>query len=163
MAISKKILNFLEKAKVRYEIIKHKTVFTAFDKSQTLKVPREIVGKTLILKVNNNLAFVLIPANKTLDLKKIRNKIRNKSERTKEKIELASERFIKNKIKGVKIGAIPPFGILWKCKTFIDNSINKEKEIILNSGDWNYSIKLFTKDLQKLIPDLIFGSFSKKK
>jgi Ala-tRNA(Pro) deacylase len=85
----KKILNFLEKSKVKYEIIKHKTVFTAFDKSQTLKVPEKIVGKTLILKANNSLAFVLIPANKKLDLKKIKKKI------GKEKVEFASERLIK--------------------------------------------------------------------
>jgi prolyl-tRNA editing enzyme YbaK/EbsC (Cys-tRNA(Pro) deacylase) len=52
---------------------------------------------------------------------------------------------------------------LWKCQTFVDNSIKKEKEIILNGGDWNFSIKILTKDLKKLIPDLVFGNFSKKK
>jgi len=103
------------------------------------------------------LVFVLIPASKKLDLKKIKKKI------DKEKIELASERLIKKRIKGVKLGAIPPFGNLWKCQTFVDNSIKREKEIILNGGDWNFSIKIFTKDLKKLIPDLVFGSFSKKK
>jgi Ala-tRNA(Pro) deacylase len=147
----------LEKSKIKYEIIKHKTVFTAFDKSQTLKVPEKIVGKTLILKSDNSLIFVLIPANKNLNLKKIKKKI------GKEKVELASERLIKNKIKGIKLGAIPPFGNLWKYQTFVDNSLKKEKEIILNGGDWNFSIKIFTKDLKKLIPDLVFGSFSKKK
>jgi Ala-tRNA(Pro) deacylase len=157
MAVPKKIINFLEKAKVKYEIIKHKTVFTAFDKSQTLKVPEKTVGKTLILKANNSLFFVLIPANKNLDLKKIKKKI------GKEKVELVSERLIRKKIKGVKLGAIPPFGNLWKCQTFVDNSIKRENEIILNGGDWNFSIKIFTKDLKKLIPDLVFGSFSKKK
>jgi Ala-tRNA(Pro) deacylase len=157
MAVPKKIINFLEKAKVKYKIIKHKTVFTAFDKSQTLKVPEKIVGKTLILKANNSLVFVLIPASKSLDLKKIKKKIE------KEKVELASERMIKKRIKGVKLGAIPPFGNLWKCQTFIDNSIKREKEIILNGGDWNFSIKISTKDLKKLIPDLVFGNFSKKK
>jgi len=163
MAVPQKIINFLEKAKVKYEIIEHKTVFTAFDKSQTLKVPEKIVGKTLILKANNSLVFVLIPANKNLDLKKIKKKIEKDAERPKEKVELASERLIKKKIKGVKLGAIPPFGNLWKCQTFVDNSIKREKEIIVNGGDWNFSIKILTKDLKKLIPDLVFGSFSKKK
>jgi Ala-tRNA(Pro) deacylase len=161
--VPKKILNFLKKAKVKYEIIKHKTVFTAFDKSQTLKVPEKIVGKTLILKANNSLIFVLIPANKNLDLKKIKKKIGKDVKRPKEKVELASERLIKKRIKGVKLGAIPPFGNLWGFQTFVDNSIKKEKEIILNGGDWNFSIKIFTKDLKKLIPDLVFGSFSRKK
>ena len=162
MAVPKKIINFLEKAKVKYEIIKHKTVFTAFDKSQTLKVPEKIVGKTLILKANNSLVFVLIPTNKKLDLTKIKKKIGKNAECPKEKIELASERLIKKKIKGVKLGAIPPFGNLWKCQTFVDNSIKKEKEIILNGGDWNFSIKILSKDLKKLIPDLVFGNFAKK-
>jgi Ala-tRNA(Pro) deacylase len=157
MAIPRKITNFLEKAKIKYEIIKHKTVFTAFDKSQTLKVPEKIVGKTLVLKANNSLFFVLIPANKNLDLKKIKKKI------GKEKVELASERLIKNKIKGVKLGAIPPFGNLWRCQTFVDTSLKKEKEIILNGGDWNFSIKMSPKEFKKLIPDIVFGSFSKKK
>jgi Ala-tRNA(Pro) deacylase len=157
MAISKKLLNFLEKSKVKYEIIEHKTVFTAFDKSQTLKIPEKIVGKTLILKFDHSLGFVLIPADKKLDLKKIKRKI------GKEKVDLASEKLIKKRIKEAKPGAIPPFGNLWKCQTFVDNSIKKEKEIVVNSGDWNFSIKIFVKDLKKLIPDLIFGSFSKKK
>jgi len=160
MGVSKKIIKFLEKNNVKYEIISHKKVFTALDKSKTLKVPEKIVGKTVILKANNSLVFVLIPAHKNLDLKKIEKKI---SKNKKGKVQLASELLIKKRIKGVKIGAVPPFGNLWSCQTFIDNSIKKEKEIILNSGDWNYSIKILTQDLPKLIPDLVFGHFSKKK
>jgi len=157
MPVPKKIINLLEKTKVKYEIIQHKTVFTAFDKSRTLKVSEKKVGKTVILKINNSLVFVLIQSNKNLDFKKIKKKLKG------EKIKLASEKLIKNRIKGVKVGAIPPFGNLWKCQTLVDNSIKKEKEIILNGGDWNLSIKIATKDLKKLIPDLIFGSFAKKK
>ena len=32
-----KIIKFLEKGKVKYEILKHRTVYTAFDKAKTLK------------------------------------------------------------------------------------------------------------------------------
>lgn len=156
MSIPKKVLNFLKKAKIKYEILKHKTVFTAFDKAKTLKVRENIIGKTLIVKSARDLFFFLIPANKNLSLKKIQKKLGKK-------IELASEKVIKNKIKGVKLGAIPPFGILWKMKTFIDNSFKKEKEIIINSGDWNFSFKINPKDLIKTIPDLVWGNFSEKK
>jgi len=155
--MQKKLLNFLKKSKIKFEVISHKTVYTAKDKAQTLKVPEKKVGKTLILKANKNLFFVLIPAHKQLDLKKIQQKTKEK------KIELASEKLIKNKIKGVKLGAIPPFGNLWGFRTFVDNSIKREKEIILNGGDWNLSIKILTKDLPKLVPDLVFGNFAKKK
>lgn len=155
--ISPRILNLLEKAKVKYKIVEHKKVFTAFDKAKTLKISPQIVGKTVIIKGKKQLFLFLIPANKNLDLKKIKKKIKE------EKIKIASEKLIKNKMKGVKLGAIPPFGILWKIPTFVDKSFLQEKKIIVNSGQWNFSLEIFPKDFQKIIPNLIWGSFSKKK
>lgn len=157
MSIPRKIIKFLEKGKTKYEIIQHKTVYTAFDKAQTLKVPEKMVGKTLILKTDGKLAIVLIPENKILDKGKFKKLLKAK------KVELVSERLIKNKFKGVKIGAIPPFGNLWGLKTFIDNSLMREKEMILNSGDYEFSIKMKPKDFKKLVLNLKRGNFSKKK
>jgi prolyl-tRNA editing enzyme YbaK/EbsC (Cys-tRNA(Pro) deacylase) len=76
---------------------------------------------------------------------------------------LASERLIKNRLKGVKVGAIPPFGNLWKIPTIIDTSFKKQKEIILNSGDWSHSIKISAKNLERLVPDLVWQKISIKK
>ncbi len=157
MPIPKKIINFLEKTQVKYELIEHRTVYTAFDKANTLKVPEKIVGKTLVVKKDKDLVLVLIPANKNLDLQKLKKITKGK------KLELASEKLIKNRLKGVKLGATPPFGILWKLPTFVDRAIMKEKEVILNSGDYNSSIKIKPKNFKNLIPDLTLGNFSKKK
>ena len=175
MAIPKKVINFLEKGKVKYEIIKHRTVYTAFDKAKTLKVPEKIVGKTLILKTDGKLAIVLIPANRNLDKGKIKKLLKAK------KVELASERLIKNKLKarlpryakhcgqGVKVGAIPPFGFqpahhpTRKILTFIDKSLLKNPKIIVNGGNYNFSIKISSNQLKKILPDAIFGNFSEKK
>jgi len=155
MALPQKIKKFLEKQKIKYEILEHRTVYTAFDKSQTLKVSPKIVVKTLILRKDKDLIFVLIPADRKLDLKKIR--------KLGKKVKLVTERTIKNKIKGVKVGAIPPFGILWKAKTFADKILKKQKKIIVNGGNWQTSIKLSPKSLEKILPDLVWGNFSKRK
>ena len=176
MAIPKKVINFLEKGKVKYEAIGHRTVYTAFDKAKTLKrgplaggwrvgrSPEKMVGKTLILKTDGKLAMVLIPANKNLDLQKFKKLAKAlPAGRQVKKIDFASERLIKNKFKGVKVGATPPFGNLWGLRTFIDNSLMKEKEIILNGGDYNFSIKISSNQLKKILPDAIFGNFSEKK
>ena len=197
MAIPKKVINFLEKGKalpaaclpdrqgrqVKYEILKHRTVYTAFDKAKTLKISEKMVGKTLVLKMDGKLTVVLIPANKNLDLQKFKKLAKalpaaclpDRQGRQVKKIDFASERLIKNKFKarlpryakhcgqGVKVGAIPPFGNLWGLRTFIDNFLMREKEIILNSGDYNFSIKISSNQLKKILPDAIFGNFSEKK
>jgi Ala-tRNA(Pro) deacylase len=167
MPVPKKIINFLEKSKVKYEIIKHRTVYTAFDKAKTLRVAEKIVGKSLIFKMGGKLAIALIGANKNLDLQRIKKLAKIK------KLDFVSEKVIKNKFKGMKVGAVPPFGNLWTpptrhppasrapIPTFIDRSLIRAKEIILNGGDYNFSIKIKSKELIKLIPDSILGNFSK--
>jgi len=157
MSVPKKIINFLEKSKVKYEIIKHKIVYTAYDKTKTLRIPEKIVGKTLILKTNGNLSIALIPANKNLNPQKIKKSAKIK------KLDFVSERVIKNKFKGVRVGAVPPFGNLWSIPTFIDKSLIKQPKIIINSGDYNFSIKTSGVFLKKIVPDLIVGSFCKPK
>mgnify|MGYP000630866591 CR=1 FL=1 len=157
MAIPAKVQKFLDGAKVKYEPVEHRTVYTAYDKAATLKVPQKIVGKTLVMKLDKELGLVLIPANKNLDKQKLKKLAKAR------KIDFASEKLIKNKLKGVKTGAIPPFGNLWKLPTFIDRSLLKAPKIFVNAGDYNWSIKIRGVVLKKVVPDLTSGSFGKTK
>lgn len=167
MPLPKKITNFLEKNKTRYEIIEHKTVYTSFDKAKTLKVRPAIIGKTLFLRIDKELAIVLISADKNLDkgkFKKVVNKKRKKEgKKAVKKIEFASEKLMKNKIKGARIGVIPPFGNLFGFPTFVSKSLLNKPNLILNSGDYNFSIKIRPSYLKKILPDLIVGSFTKSR
>jgi Ala-tRNA(Pro) deacylase len=155
MTIPKKIVNFFEKAKVKYEPVKHRTVYTAHDKAQTLRVPEKIVGKTLVIKMDKKVGLVLIPANKNLDKEKLKKITKSKT------IDFLKESWMKKNLRGVKIGTVPPFGSLWKLPTFIDKALFRESKIIINAGDYNWSIKISPAVLKKLIPDLIVGSFTK--
>ena len=70
MAISKKIINYLDKNKYRYEIIEHRTAYTAWDISQTEKVKPREVAKALVMKIDKNYALAVISADRNLDKKK---------------------------------------------------------------------------------------------
>lgn len=155
MLIPSKIKNFLDKNKVKYEAIEHKTVFTAFDKATTLRIPQKIVGKTLTLKTDKKYVLALIPANKNLDKMKFR-KVAKATQ-----IDFAKEAWVKKNLKGVKVGAVPPFGILWKLPTFIDRSLMNQTKIIVNGGVWNWSIKITPAAFKKIVPGLILGGLCK--
>ena len=155
----------MKKNKVKYEEIEHKTVYTAFDKSQTLGVPEKTIGKTLVVKINGDFGLALLWANKNLDkmkLKKVVNKWRKKNnQKPVKKVAFATESWMKKNLKGIKIGATPPFGNLWGLPTFADKSLLKNRKIIVNGGDYNWSIEIGPANLKKLIPDLVVGNFSK--
>jgi len=155
MPIPKKIINFLKKNKIKYEPIEHQTVYTAYDKAATLKVPQKIIGKTLVVKLDKSPALVLISANKNLDKQKLKKVAKAKA------FDFLKEAWMKKNLEGVKIGAIPPFGNLWRLPTFIDKALLREQKIILNSGDYNFSIKISPANLKRLMPNLVVGNFSK--
>jgi len=155
MPVPKRLIKFLDSAKIKYETIKHRTVYTAFDKAATLKVTPKIIGKTLVVKLDKNPALVLISANKNLDKQKLKKIAKAKS------IDFIKETWMKKNLKGIKIGAVPPFGNLWKLQTFLDRGLAQNPKIIVNSGEYTFSIKIKAGDIKKLIPDLVMGNFSK--
>ena len=167
MAVPKKLLNYLEKNKVRVELIEHRVVYTAWDLVQTLhlKKPAEVV-KTLIVRTDKDPVLVLLPANKNLDkakFKKTVNQWRKKQGlKAIKKIDFVKELWMKKNIKVGKLGVVPPFGQLLGMPVFADNAVLKPIKVIVNAGDYGVSLKIKTKDLIKL-EEPIKASFSKKK
>jgi prolyl-tRNA editing enzyme YbaK/EbsC (Cys-tRNA(Pro) deacylase) len=165
MAIAKTILNYLEKNKYKYEIVEHKTAYTAWDKSQTEKVKPQEIAKTLALRVDNGYALALVPSNRNLDKKKllkIINASRKKASiKNAKKIDFAKEAWMKKNIPG-KVGAVPPFQGLVKLEIYLDNLLAKNKKIQVGSGEYTASILVSVKEfLEK--EGLVKGSFSQSK
>ena len=165
MAIPKKVIKFLNKNKIKYQSVEHRTVYTAYDKAATLRVKPKVIGKTLLLRIDRDLAVVLIPGNRNLDknkFKKLASGWQKKQNREAAKrIDFVSEKLMKSRFKGIKIGALPPFGSIWKLPTFIDNSLIKEKNIFVNSGIYETSFKLSPRIFEKI--GAIKGVFSQAK
>ncbi len=141
----KKLINKLDKEGIKYKILQHKKVYTTFDSAQTQKIDIKSVGKTLLLKTDNKFVFAVIPGNKRLDMVKFKKALNKYLEQMKEKkvksIKIASEGQIKNNITK-KIGALPPFGSLFKAVTFCDKAMMRLKKINLNAGSFIDSLEI---------------------
>jgi len=174
MSIPKKLLNYLQAKKIKYELLQHKTVYTAFDLAQTLRLkPREVV-KSLVVRLNDKEpVLVMLTADKNLDKKKflnvvnawlthkkappaavlLREKLRGKA-RT---LAFAKEKWMREKVLG-KPGATPPFAGLLKMPLFIDKQALTLKKLLLNSGDYETSLILNVAEFKKHEP-FIEGRF----
>ena len=184
MPIPKSILKFLDKNKIKYEIIKHRIVYTAYDKAATLGLKPQQVAKTVIINLDNkDHALALIPANKNLDKKKFlkivnawkakqvaadsHGRIRIARDRRTSarysRADFAKEQWMKKVLRGIKLGATPPFGVLYKLPTFIDNALTNQPKLIVNAGDYQNSLKITPAALFKLDKTVTKGSFSQAK
>ncbi len=164
--ISSKVLKHLKKTKAKFEEIEHKTVYTSFDKARTLKVKPDIICKTLILRADREYIVAAIPGNKNLDKNKLQRVInisrKKKGLKPIKSINFATERWMKNNLKGIKIGAMPPFGSIYGMETFIDRRVAKAKLIIVGGGNYESSMRLRPSELKIAEPDMQIGVFTKK-
>ncbi|OGZ34301.1 MAG: hypothetical protein A2Y98_03535 [Candidatus Portnoybacteria bacterium RBG_19FT_COMBO_36_7] len=168
MPIPKSLLSFLDKRKIKYETLKHRIVYTAYDKAATLGLKPQQVAKTIIVNLDKkDHVLGLIPANKNLDKKKLMALINKQRQKAKlpnhKKIDFADEKWMKKTLKGIKLGATPAFGILYKLPTFIDSALANQPKIIINAGDYQNSFKIAPSSLFKLDKNAIKGSFSQAK
>jgi Ala-tRNA(Pro) deacylase len=165
MTLSKKITSYLDSEKYKYQVIEHKTTFTAWDTAQTEKVKPQEVTKALVIKADNDYLLALVPSNKNLDKQKLLKVVNAQRKKNKEKaykkIDLAKEAWMKKNLPG-KVGATPPFAGLLKLNIYMDNLLTKNKKMYVGSGEYTVSILLNTSQYLK-IEKPVKGSFSKKK
>lgn len=164
MPILKFILNYLDSKKIKYEIIEHRTVYTAQDKAATLRVGPGGVVKTVVIKLDKEYVVALIPANKNLDkmkLKTIVNKQRKKGGmKAVKSIDFAKEAWMKKNIPG-KIGATSPFAS--SLPVYVDAPLLKQLKLIVNAGEYEQSFQLTRANFEKAIGEYVRGGFSKAK
>ncbi|MFA6098751.1 MAG: YbaK/EbsC family protein [Patescibacteria group bacterium] len=142
MAISKKLLSHLDKNKIKYEILKHRTVYTAYDLAKTTKRKLNEIAKTLLVKVDKEYFLVVVPAHYKLDLAKVKKFFKAK------KVQIARENEMKTKF-NVKPGAITPFGTIHKTGVLVDKALLKVREVIFTAGSFTESLRLKVKDFIK--------------
>jgi Ala-tRNA(Pro) deacylase len=139
-----KLSKFLVSHGVKYEEIKHRQVFTGLDKAATLGIKPNLVVKTLVLRSGKNLVMAVLAANRNLNRQKLSKKAKLKN------LDFVSEKVMKSRFKGFKVGALPPFGQLFKIPSFIDAGLLKEKVIYVSAGNYETSLKISPAALEKL-------------
>lgn len=162
MAISKKVLAHLEANNVKFDVVQHKKVYTAYDLAQTLGEKLEKIGKSLLVQVDlpelkkkgKKHFVVIVPASYQIDLKKIEKALKAK------KAELAPEKIFKKL--GIKPGALIPFKKVHKAEVILDKALLKTKDFILGAGSFTESLRMKVKDFHKL-EDAIVATVGVKK
>lgn len=165
MAISKKILKYLDEKKYRYSTIDHKTTFTAWDTAATEKVDPKTIAKTLILKTEKDYLVAVLPGNRNLDkqklLKIINAKRKKEGLKAYKKLDFAKEAWMKKNLPG-KVGATPPFEGILNLEIFADNLLLKNKKIYVGTGEYTSSFLVGVAEYIKK-EGIIKGNFSKSK
>jgi Ala-tRNA(Pro) deacylase len=135
--------------------IKHSAAYTAQEIAASAHVPGKELAKTVMVKIDGQMAMAVLPASFRVDFKDLKDLAGAK------KVELASEQEFKKLFPECEVGAMPPFGNLYDMAVYVANPLPEDEEIAFNAGSHTELIRLPYKDFQKLAKPTV-GDFAKR-
>ena len=135
----------LESAGLRHELVHHDRTETARAEAAALGVPREQVAMTLVLRLEEGFARVVIPASERLDMRKARERLGGSKE-----IRLATEEELAGAYPDFELGAVPPFGGPAGDRVLVDRRIAQLDEVLVEAGTHEDSLRVPTAGLVEM-------------
>lgn len=139
-----RLREYLDAHNVTYVVISHSPAYTAQGIAGLTHISGKELAKTVIVKLDGELAMAVLPAKYFVDLALLR---RTAHART---AALASEDEFRDRFPECETGAMPPFGNLFGLAVYADDSLEKDKEIAFNAGTHRELIRMAWQDFKKL-------------
>jgi len=140
----KRLKEFLDAHRIKYVSITHSAAYTAQEIAASAHIPGRELAKTVMVKLDGEMAMVVVPATRQVDLEAV------KAAAGAAKVRLAGEKEFKDMFPECEIGAMPPFGNLYGLKVFAASALAEDDQIAFNAGSHTELIKLAYKDFQTL-------------
>jgi Ala-tRNA(Pro) deacylase len=136
------VTNYLEEQGIRYEVVEHRTTYTAEAEARAAGVPPDDVAKTVVLRDGDSYRLAVIPASARLDLDKARGLFH-----AGDSLRLATEQEMAADFSGFEVGALPPIGPMLPAAEVLDSSLLEHERILFTGGDHRHGVLIDPNDL----------------
>jgi Ala-tRNA(Pro) deacylase len=140
-----RVIEFLDKSAVRYEVSEHPPVFTAQQMAAVEHERGQYVAKPVIIKADGKYLMCVLSACCKIDLGALKNQLGAKS------VDLAEETEIGTIFEDCDLGAEPPFGNLYDLPVVMDKALEQDDHITFQAGTHDKAIRMSMDDYRKLV------------
>ncbi|HEX9380827.1 MAG TPA: YbaK/EbsC family protein [Gaiellaceae bacterium] len=139
------LIEALDKADVKYELLPHAHTETALAEADALGVAPDDVAKTLVVKLPDGYVRVVVPASARLDIRKVRE-IHGGG---RHKVHLASEEDLRRDYAAFDLGAVPPIGGR-SDPVIVDRKVADRETVVIEAGSHEESLRFAAADLVRV-------------
>ncbi|MBS3177077.1 hypothetical protein J4457_07660 [Candidatus Woesearchaeota archaeon] len=139
MDLLQQIKNLLEQHNITFQLKQHLPTITSEDSARERGEPINIGAKALLIKTDDGFHLCVLPADRRMDMEKLKVIFNSKKVRMATGEELTQ-------VTGCTKGAVPPFGNLIGVDMIVDKAQFDEEYMAFNAGSLMHSIKMKTKD-----------------
>jgi Ala-tRNA(Pro) deacylase len=138
------VREFLQTEDVAFEVLPHRSTFTAQHLAHSLDVPGDNVAKTVLVSVDDDFVLAVLPATHQISLSMLKDCLGAGS------VELATEEQLVTVFPDCERGVAPPFGTQYNLTTIVDRSLIEDENIVFESNSHSEAISLRYDDYAKI-------------
>jgi Ala-tRNA(Pro) deacylase len=138
-----RIADFLAEKQVPVEFLPHPLAFTAQKRAKYLGVSGTQVAKSVLLRAPAGYLLAVLPATHRVDTDQLARAVGGP-------VCLASDHEIATVFRDCEWGVVPPFGRLYGVRTVLDEALNADTPLVLETHTHMEAIRLRCGDFERL-------------
>ena len=149
--LSPRLHHFLDERHGHYTALTHERTITADQTAAAANIGSRHFAKTVMLKVDGELAMMVMPATYRVDLLRLSRAMGGNL------VELAQEDEFRDAFPDCELGAMPPFGHLYDMPVYVDSRLTGQAEIAFNAGSHTDVVRMPYSEFERLAqPELLW-------
>ena len=148
MSVSARLRELLDQHGARYEVFTHSPAHPTQATAQAMPVPGREIARVAVVRHGGALSLAVLPALSRVDLERLGAALRDQ-------VMLVPEAEIAAAFADGESGAMPPFGVLYGLKTYLDESLTHDRRITFNAGTHTEAIRMPFEDYRRIAAPVV--------
>jgi len=149
MTCRKRLDKLFRQEKVKFTVTKHAEAYSAQRVASLLHIPGRQVAKVVMVKADDQLIMLVLPAPFRLDMDKVRDVLKARQ------VRLAREEEFANLFSDCDVGAMPPYGNLYGLAVYVDRDLTTQGQIAFPAGSHLEIIQLAYGDYERTAAPIV--------
>lgn len=155
MSIPSRLSSYLDQHGVRYEVCAHEHSRTSAETARAAQVLPHQLAKSVIVEDDAGCVMAVVPADRNVMLGQLSRMLDRKA------LHLSDEGRIAMLFDDCDRGAVPPVGAAWGIETIVDEELEANDVLYLESGDHEHLLRMSREQFHDLMRAARHGHFCK--
>jgi Ala-tRNA(Pro) deacylase len=153
MSIPTRLSSYLDQRGTRYEILLHRHSRSSAETARAAEIPAHQLAKSVMVEDDTGFLMAVVPADRNVQLGQLARLLH------REHLRLADETTIATMFADCDRGAVPTLGMAWNVPTVIDDELEANEVVYLESGDHERLLCLASDQFRELMLAARHGHF----
>jgi len=155
MSISPRLTNYLEQSGARYDVCPHAHSRSSAETARLAHVPEHQLAKSVVLEDDLGYVMAVVPADTRVQVGALARLLGRAS------LRLSDEAKIVAMLDDCDRGAVPAFGMAWGLETVVDDELQRNHEVYVESGDHERLLRMSGAQFRELMSSARHGHFAR--